>query len=67
MDGIRPVKPGAGARTPTNGFVIPKIIIAEYQIVHGALAAGSESESLEQSIRETLADFCVTTHHCRCV
>jgi hypothetical protein len=52
----------AGAGAAADGFVVAEGGVAEEQVVHRALAAGGESQRLEQGVHQPLAGFDVAAH-----
>lgn len=47
----------AGAGAAADGFVVAKAVVAEEEVVHGALAGGLQLERFEEGVDNALADF----------
>ena len=63
LHGVRPVEIGPGACAACDGFVILVAVIAEGEIVHGALGGGHRAEGAEKCIRHGLARLDIAADH----
>ena len=48
-------KARTGADTATNRLVVPKVLVAEKDVVHGALTPGGQAKGLEEHVHDALA------------
>ena len=56
---------GPGARAAADGFVVLVGIVAEDEVVHGALGRCQQAERRIERVGNALGDFCVTRNHRR--
>ena len=61
------MKTGSCAAAATQCLVVPKVRIAQQEVVHSSLTGSSQPKSFQQSICEALAHFGIATNHCRTV
>jgi hypothetical protein len=67
VDGIGPVALSGRSTAAAGRFVIPERRVAEEQVVHGALACGSQAESAEQHVHNPLGRFDVAADDRRAI